>query len=337
VRAPEFWYPAEEGGALPAAARLLLPFAYLYDRIARLSAARGTPHRAAIPVICVGNLTAGGTGKTPVALAIAAALAARGQKPVFLTRGYGGLEKGPLLVDPARHSAGDVGDEPLLLARAGKTIVARDRAEGAKAALREGASAIIMDDGFQNPQLAKDLSLIVIDSEIGFGNGRVIPAGPLREPVAQGLARAQAVVLLGPGVPPAALAGFPRPVLRARFAPDAEAAQKLRGRTVLAFAGIGRPAKFFDSLTALGATLMGAEAFADHHPFSNVELEALKARAGSAPLVTTEKDYLRLRPDQRAGVTTLPVRVVFEEPAALEALLSGISARAKEAQDPGAR
>lgn len=337
MRAPDFWYPRPHDKAPPLAARLLAPFACLYDHVGRLRAQRVTPHRVSVPVVCIGNLTAGGTGKTPAALALAAALAARGLKPVFLTRGYGGLEKGPLLVDPARHSAGDVGDEPLLLARAHKTIVARDRARGAEAAIEAGATAIVMDDGFQNPMLAKDLSLIAIDSEIGFGNGRVIPAGPLREPVARGLARADAVVLLGPHAPPAGLAGFARPVLRARFQPDAETAQKLRGRMVLAFAGIGRPAKFFDSLSAVGVTLAGAVSFADHHPFSNAEVAALKARAGSALLVTTEKDYIRLRPDQRVGITTFPVRVVFEDEAQLGALLDRLSARAEQVPDRGAR
>jgi tetraacyldisaccharide 4'-kinase len=324
MRAPDFWYP-RSGRAFPLAATLLAPAAALYDLAVRIRADRVVPYRAAIPVICVGNLTAGGTGKTPVALALAEAFATQGLKPAFLTRGYGGCEAGPLAVDPARHSARDVGDEPLLLARAHPTIVSRNRPAGAEAACRLGAGLLIMDDGFQNPSLFKDLGLIVVDAATGFGNGHLIPAGPLREKVPRGLSRAAAVVLLGEGPAPSQLAGFHGAVLRARLVPDDEAAQKLRRQTVFAFAGIGRPQKFFDSLTALGARIGGAVPFPDHHPYSDAEISGLKARAKSLTLVTTEKDFLRLSPAQRGGIETLPVRAVFEDPASLNALLSPIT------------
>lgn len=324
MRAPDFWYPPP-GTGIPLAARLLMPAALLYERIGTMRVEAVTPYRAAVPVICVGNLTAGGTGKTPIALAIAARLAARGRSPVFLTRGYGGRERGPLAVDHERHSARDVGDEPLLLARAHPTVVARDRIEGANAACAMGAGTIVMDDGFQNPALAKDLSFIAIDAGLGFGNGLVIPAGPLRETVPHGLARADAVVLMDEGAPPAALSRFPRPVLRAGLEPDKRTYETLRGRKVVAFAGIGRPSKFFGELIAMGAEIVEAVPFPDHHPYSAAEIAALKERAGPTRLlITTEKDFVRLSPAQREGIGTLSVHAVFEDEAALDALLSRI-------------
>jgi tetraacyldisaccharide 4'-kinase len=317
MRPPDFWYPGT-GRAAPLPARLLAPLAYLYDRIAAARASTVIPYRAAVPVICVGNLTAGGTGKTPIALALAAALAARGVAPIFLSRGYGGRAEGPLAVDPARHNATEVGDEPLLLARAHPAVISRNRPAGADAACRLGAQAIIMDDGFQNPSLIKDLSFVVIDTAIGFGNGLVIPAGPLREPVSRGLARADAVVLLGDG--PSPLGAFAKPVLRARLNPD-----PITAETLLAFAGIGRPAKFFETLSALGAIPAETAPFPDHHAYSDAEITALKTRAAGRPLVTTEKDFMRLGPRQREGILSLPVTAVFDDETALATLLGKIT------------
>jgi tetraacyldisaccharide 4'-kinase len=322
MRPPDFWYPGV-GRATPLCARLLTPLASLYDRIATARASAVISYRAAVPVICVGNLTAGGTGKTPIALALASALAARGVAPVFLSRGYGGRAEGPLAVDPAHHDATEVGDEPLLLARAYPAILSRNRPAGADLACRLGAQAIIMDDGFQNPSLVKDLSFVVIDAATGFGNGLVIPAGPLREPVSRGLARTDAVVLLGDG--PSPLAGFAKPVLRARLKPDPATAETLRGQTIFAFAGIGRPAKFFETLSGLGATLAEAVSFPDHHSYSDNEIAALKARAAGRLLVTTEKDFVRLGAAQRAGILNLPVTAIFDDGAALATLLSKIT------------
>src|SRR5689334_9487873 len=222
MRAPEFW---RQRGAL---ARLLAPLGTLYGLSVAIKARLATPFDPGLPVICVGNLTAGGSGKTPIAIALAEMLRARGHRPYFLTRGYGGTERGPALASRG-HSAQVMGDEALLLARAAPTIVARDRAAGARLAKEKGASVLVMDDGHQNFSLRKSLSLVVVDAETGFGNGFQIPAGPLREPVAQGLARADAVILMGDGVPD--LGTFSGPVLRAHLHVDGEA---FAGKTVFA-------------------------------------------------------------------------------------------------------
>lgn len=329
MRTPGFWY----GGAgtpnrLPdrLLGVVLAPAGALYGLAGRLRMASAPPPaRAGVPVLCVGNLVAGGAGKTPVCLALAEALRARGIAAHFLTRGHGGRERGPLPVDPARHGAAAVGDEALLLAAQGPCWVARDRAAGARAAVAAGAPAVVMDDGFQNPGLHKDLSLVVVDGAVGFGNGRLVPAGPLREPVARGLARAGALVVLGEdrtGV--AGLAGS-LPVLHARLEP-AEAARDLAGRAVLAFAGIGRPEKFFTTLEGLGARIVGRVGFADHHPFRPDEIMELVDRAavlGALP-VTTAKDAVRLPAEARALVRVVPVRAVWREPGALDRLLEPI-------------
>jgi tetraacyldisaccharide 4'-kinase len=277
------------------------------------------PYRARAKVICVGNLTAGGSGKTPVALAITALLQAKGQKVFFLTRGYGGSETGPAEVKPGDR-AERVGDEALLLSQIAPTIVAHDRALGAALADAQGADVIVMDDGHQNFAVAKDLSLVVVDGESGFGNGRMIPAGPLRESVRQGLKRADAVIVMGRGNPD--LAGYQGPLLNARLAPVGDF---FRGTRLFAFAGIGRPEKFVATLKTTGALVMGTQFFADHHPFSPGEIAALRARADSAQLVTTEKDFVRLKERDRAGVTVLKVQARFDDPAALAALLDRVA------------
>ncbi len=316
MRAPDFW---PEDGALAA---LLAPLGAGYDLAGRLRRALVTSVAADIPVVCVGNLVAGGAGKTPVVLALVEALAARGAVHC-LSRGYGGSSPGPRRVDPARDSAAEVGDEALLLARSAPSWVARDRAAGARAAAAAGARVLVMDDGFQNPALAKDLSLVVVDGAYGFGNRRVMPAGPLRESPARGLARADAVVLLGRDERNlGAVLGRRLPVLGARLAPR-PGGERLAARRVLAFAGLGRPEKFFATLAELGAELAETRAFPDHHPYSATELRDLRQRAQAlgAILVTTEKDAVRLAPGQRDGIETLAVAVVWDDPAALQALL----------------
>jgi tetraacyldisaccharide 4'-kinase len=314
MRAPSFW--RHKG----AAALLLAPLGKLYGASVAFKAATARPYRTPMPVICVGNLTAGGSGKTPVAIAVGQMLAARGKKPVFLTRGYGGKERGSALVKD-HHSARLMGDEALMLARTAPTIVSSDRAIGAALAVNEKADVIVMDDGHQNFALAKDLSLVVIDGTAGFGNGMVLPAGPLREPVAQGLKRADAVVIMGEGNPD--LAGYGGPVLRAWLEPLPHA---LAGRKVLAFAGIGRPKKFFDTLTAVGALVADTESFADHYYYRPDDLAGLRARAKTtgAQLVTTEKDLVRIPPEQRKDITALAVRARFADEAALGRLLDGL-------------
>ncbi|MEO1193251.1 MAG: tetraacyldisaccharide 4'-kinase [Pseudomonadota bacterium] len=318
MRAPNFW---RRNGLVP---RLLSPVAALYAQAARRRIARGRPQRLPVPLICVGNLVAGGAGKTPVALAVAAALQDGGVTPVFLTRGYGGREAGPLVVQADQQSAEAVGDEPLLLARQAVTVMARDRPAGAALAIESGAQVIVMDDGFQNPSLAKDLSLLVVDAAYGFGNGRVMPAGPLREDLSAGLGRASGVVVLR-GAETAREVALPSglPRLDAALRP---ARSDLAGRRVLAFAGIGRPEKFFASLETLGAVLVERLAFADHHRYRADELSRLRQRAEAAgcTLITTEKDMARLPAPERFGIDTLPVSVVWDDPAQLEALLRPI-------------
>jgi len=325
MQAPDFW--SSDG----AAARLLAPLGIAYDLAGRLRFALARPVACGVPVICVGNLTAGGAGKTPVALALAKRLASSGRAVHFLTRGYGGRAAGPLRVDPARHDAAEVGDEALLLARAAPTWVARDRVAGARRATQAGAEILVMDDGFQNPALKKDLFFLVVDGETGFGNGRVMPAGPLRETLARGLSRADAVVLLGPDRQAIGqLVPEQLPVVRASLVPTG-AAEDLTGRRVLAFAGIGRPEKFFTTLTQLGAKLVETRAFADHHRFKPDELDAVLARAKAlaAIAVTTEKDATRLSTTYRQKVTVLPVEVAWQQADLLDRLLERLEAQLK--------
>nr|WP_247892658.1 tetraacyldisaccharide 4'-kinase [Azospirillum melinis] len=306
---------------------MLAPLGALYGLAGRRRIAGTVPRKVGVPVVCVGNLVAGGAGKTPVGLALIAALQVRGVAVHALTRGHGGREAGPLAVDPGCHTAADVGDEALLLAGATPCWVARDRLAGAERAVAAGAEAIVMDDGFQNPALHKDLSLIVADGAVGFGNGRLVPAGPLRERVAEGLARADALVILGEDRHGLAVLAGGRPVLAARLEPDPEAAARLAGRDVLAFAGIGRPEKFFATLEALGARIAERVPFADHHPYRPAEVVALIDRAatlGALP-VTTAKDAVRLPPELRAKIAVLPVSVRWADESALAALLTHVS------------
>lgn len=320
MRAPGFWWHA----APTPAARLLAPVAAVYGTLAARRMARAGA-AAPCPVVCIGNFTLGGAGKTPTALAVAALLRDLGRRPAFLSRGYGGRLPGPLRVDPARHGAGDVGDEPLLLARAAPAIVARDRVAGALACRAAGADVVVMDDGLQNPSLAKDLALAVVDGPVGLGNGRVFPVGPLRAPAEAQWRRIHAVLAIGDGAPgDRVLAEATRrglPALRGRLVPDPEAAAPLRGRPVLAFAGIGRPQKFFATLRDLGADLRETRAFPDHHAFTAAEVEALTAEAARRDLllVTTEKDRVRLPASM--PVATLPVVLALDAPESLADLL----------------
>jgi tetraacyldisaccharide 4'-kinase len=319
MKTPDFWYRPPG-----LAARLLTPAGRLYGLAGALRQRFATPQRAPVPVICIGNLVAGGAGKTPVALAVAETL---GTKAVhFLTRGYGGRESGPIRVEPERHDATAVGDEALLLAQARPTWVARDRIAGAMAAAEAGAKIIVMDDGFQNPHLDKTLSLLVVDGQSGFGNRHLVPAGPLREPVETGLSRADALVLIGEDRTHISDRYRTRlPILIGRLEPAAETAD-LKGRRVLAFAGIGRPAKFFATCEDLGARLVEGIAFPDHHPYREDEIMTLVERAAAADAipVTTVKDYVRLPAEARAMVRTVPVAVTWNDPTALARLLAPI-------------
>jgi tetraacyldisaccharide 4'-kinase len=328
MRAPEFWTRKTPRGR--ALAVLLSPFAGIYAARTRRAARRARPLRAQATVVCVGNLTAGGTGKTPLALRLGDMLKQRGRTVFFLTRGYGGRLAGPIRVEATLHGAAEVGDEALLLAGCAPTIVARDRAEGALMADRLGAEVVIMDDGFQNFTLTKDLSLLVVDGRTGFGNGHVIPAGPLRESVRDGLARADAVIVMGDGKPD--LHGFHGSVLHARIEPAAP--ESLRGREVVAFAGIGQPEKFFASLTQMGAVVKTTRSFSDHHIYRPRELRHLRraAKKRDALLVTTEKDLVRIPAAQRQGILPVPVEVRFAEPAAIETLLDSLAIKRELSQ-----
>jgi len=317
MRAPEFWDEKDYTAKLAVAA--LTPIGWIYAASVRWKAEHTKRHRANAKVICVGNLTAGGSGKTPIAIAIARALIERRKRVFVLTRGYGGKMRGPAVVDPAHDTFEETGDEALLLAGAAPVIVSRNRAAGAQLADDDRADVIVMDDGHQNFALAKDLSIVVIDAQSGFGNGRMLPAGPLREPVEAGLARADAVIMVGDGTPD--LKGFSGPVLRAWLVPvDAPG---VAGQRVLAFAGIGRPEKFFATLRALGADIVEERAYEDHHAYTASEFARLRARAKAlnASLVTTEKDFVRLTPAEREDVRFIPVRAAFDDLNALNALL----------------
>lgn len=320
MHAPEFWH--DDTGRL--APRLLAPLSAVFAAGARLRARATTPWRAPVPVICVGNLTVGGAGKTPTVLALADRLQAMGLRVGCLSRGYGGTLRGPVQVDPQQHTARAIGDEPLLLAEAAPTWVARDRKDGARDAVADGVDVLILDDGLQNRALVYDAALVVIDAGYGFGNGRLLPAGPLRETVDDGLKRAAAVVLIGDDRQGLAARLSARvPVLRAQLLPD-DAALRLAGRKVVAFAGIGRPAKFFDTLEQLGAQVVDRIAFADHHRYTVDEvmrvIEAAQ-HAGATP-VTTAKDFVRLPEDSRRMVTPVRVRLRFDDPGRLDTILA---------------
>jgi tetraacyldisaccharide 4'-kinase len=332
MREPAFWHRPRSLQSL-----VLSPLGALYGAItARRMMREGVD--AGIPVICVGNYHVGGAGKTPTVLALTRLLRELGETPVVLSRGYGGRLHGPVMVDPMRHVAADVGDEPLMMARDVPVAVARDRLEGVALAKSQGATVVLMDDGFQNPRLLKDASLIVIDSARGLGNGKVFPAGPLRAPLKAQLARTDALVLIGDGHAAgdvaAEIAKRNRPELRAHLKPDAAIVAQLIGKRVLAFAGIGDPERFFRSLRACGIEVVQARPFADHHMFSQGEIAALaaEAQAGQLTLVTTEKDFARLRGSEGVpdGIVPFAVQLEFDDPPKLRQLISDHLYKARE-------
>jgi tetraacyldisaccharide 4'-kinase len=335
MREPAFWYRPSSW-----ISRLLLPFGALYGLVAGQRLQREGID-AGIPVLCVGNYHVGGAGKTPTVLALAKVLRDLGETPVVLSRGYGGRLRGPIKVDPARHVADDVGDEPLMMAGSVAVVVARDRIAGVALARSQRASVILMDDGFQNPAIIKDASLIVIDASRGLGNACVFPAGPLRAPLKPQLARTDALIVIGEGIAAqgvaAAIAARGAPVLSAHLRPDDASVASLGGKRVLAFAGIGDPARFFRTLAASGIAVVARRVFADHHPFTKSEIESLLAEAKREALtpVTTEKDLARLRgaagvPSWAGDIVPFAVTLAFEDAAQWRKFVSGCLFRARE-------
>jgi tetraacyldisaccharide 4'-kinase len=341
---PSWWY----GGSDDIRQRALAPLGWLYGWIAERRYRRRQPYRSRLPVICVGNLTAGGTGKTPLSIFIARLLIANGERPVFLTRGYGGRTAGPAWVDEAPGAARLYGDEPLLLASVAPTLVARDRRAGIMA-IEQGSgepTVVVMDDGLQNPAVAKDLAIALVDGKRGIGNGEVIPAGPLRAPLDFQITLTDAVVVRDP--PPADAGrnvhgvlrrGFPGPVLAARVVARGDASW-IAARKLVAYAGIADPQRFYATLEKLGGDVVERVSFPDHHAFTGADADRLiaTAQARRAMLVTTEKDFVRLIGEETlAGLMqatrTLPVEMTFEErdlirlKSLIEAALQGTTRR----------
>lgn len=323
MQAPRFWFRPRTWQSA-----LLSPLGALYALGTARRLAKGQPVKLCTPVICVGNINAGGTGKTPTVIYLVQKLLELGHTPIVVSRGFGGSLQGPVVVDARSHSSADVGDEPLLLAAFCSVVVSKSRLEGAQRAEQQGASVILFDDGFQDPSVYKDLSLVVVDAKRGFGNGRCIPAGPLREPVQTGLSRADALITIGSEPEQtsfATQASIPR--FQGMLEPLQMGMDWAETR-VLAFAGIGHPAKFFTTLKSLGAEIIHAEALADHQPLTASLMARLSADAKrhNARLVTTEKDAVRLPQAFRQEVLTLPVRLQFANESGLIAKLQELKA-----------
>lgn len=322
MKAPQFWNKKDSK-----LAKLLGPLGFFYGWSVARRFKKAHPYQADIPVICVGNLSAGGTGKTPVCLALGSMLKRMNIPFYFLNHGYKSQQQG-ILVNPKRMTALETGDEAQLLATQAPTIVDKHRARGAQLAQKRGAKALIMDDGFQDPSLIKSLSFLVVNGRTGFGNGRLIPAGPLREPITKGLARADAVIIAGtddsntedlikklmPDIP----------VFHGRFEPDDETIKNLKGQDVLAFAGIGNPDKFFDMLTGVGIPVFKKMPFPDHYFYTRFDVEQLLAEAGDKPIVTTTKDFVKIPQDMRSRITVIDGQFTFDKPEEIETLLKGV-------------
>lgn len=327
MREPHFWTVQDKRSraSAPMIKLLMTPLSMIYRWAGQNRIAKATPEEVGLPVICIGNLTLGGAGKTPVTAAVRKHFVEKGVRAASLSRGYRGTLEGAHRVDVARHAFTETGDEPLMLAAAGEAWISKDRPAGAKAMKADGVQVIVMDDGHQNPSLKKYLSIVVIDASNPFGNGHIFPKGPLRERVVDGLSRADAVVLMGDGETPPALKDFKGTVLRARLAPLAPMPP---GRYI-AFAGIGRPERFFDSLQQQpGVELAESVPFPDHHAFTASDINYLMklSTERDARLVTTDKDFVRLPQDVKPKVLRASVEAKFEDPAAFSALLDRVAA-----------
>jgi tetraacyldisaccharide 4'-kinase len=319
LKTPHFW------GSKNWLSSLLLPFSYCYYSGYRLRCKYTRPVKLSAPVICIGNLTAGGAGKTPVALYIGQLLKNKNINAFFISRGYGGSQKTALLVDPKKHNALQVGDEPLLLARVLPTIVGKNRLEAAMLAITEGAELLVMDDGFQNPSIEKDLSFIVVDRRLSFGNERMLPAGPLREPVLYGIRRADALIIVNPAnFLPTALPDIPFLLARSQPKPSMLA---LGGKDILAFCGIATPGKFYKMLENSGARIVERISFPDHYHYTRKDLLFLRGQAkkqGNALLVTTSKDATRLPAESMQEIAVAEMELVFENPEKLSNMIEAV-------------
>jgi len=328
MQVPRFWNNPPDAPGWQA--RLLSPLGAYYARATARRLTQAPKHMPNVPVICIGNINAGGTGKTPTAIALTQHLQSKGLRVAVVSRGYGGSVTGPHDVDAYDDKAETVGDEPLLLAAFAETVVSKDRAAGVRHAEALGVDVILLDDGFQNPDVRPSLSLVVVDAQVGFGNGRCIPAGPLREPVSVGLARADLLLSIGKPVAQARFSDqwgvlFPCPQLKGALTPLATGMPWSTGR-YFAFAGIGRPEKFFATLEAEGATLVGREALSDHQPIKPALIQRLLSDAQrlGAQVVTTEKDAVRIPAAYRPRVLTLPVRLEVEDWAPFDAQFTAL-------------
>jgi len=322
--APDFW-KSEKGGTL---AVLLSPLGWVYGLVTKARLKIIKAWVSPVPVICVGNLVTGGAGKTPVVLDLAKRLKAKGRNVHFLSRGYGGYERGPIRVDPKIHDFSRVGDEPLLLAAQAPTWVSKERRSGCIAAVNAGADIIIMDDGFQNPSVAKDYSILVIDGCYGFGNKKLLPAGPLRETISGGLARAKTVVIIGEDRRNivSLVSTYGHTPLHADLIPD-PLPREIKGKSVVAFTGIGHPEKFFSTVSDLGYIMQESIPFSDHHSFNSADIHHLRdvAKKRKARLVCTEKDAQRLPIAFLSEVTIVPVTLKWSDHVVIETLLDKIN------------
>ncbi|NQU56654.1 MAG: tetraacyldisaccharide 4'-kinase [Rhodospirillales bacterium] len=323
MQAPDFWQHGKGG----LRAQLLAPLGWIYGFATKTKLATTKPWVSSVPILCVGNLVAGGAGKTPVALDLGKRLLAKGKTVHFLSRGYGGCEKGPLLVDSDVHDHARVGDEPLLLAGLAPTWISRERKPGCVAAAQAGADLIIMDDGFQNPYIAKNFSIIVVDGGFGFGNAKMIPAGPLREEISTGLARADSCVVIGEDTAGAydMISGCGLLPLSATLVAS-PLPKGISEAPVIAFAGIGRPEKFFNTVSEMGCRVVSTVPFPDHHAYNDADIASLReiAEKSGARLLTTQKDAQRLPASFIDDVMVVAVTLKWSDEATLETLLDKI-------------
>lgn len=334
MRAPSFWFrPRQNAGIIP---HILSPLSLIWSEITKRRLKKGSWTKVNVPIVCVGNINAGGTGKTPSVIALISILNRMEIRAHVISRGYGGSLEGPTKVDEKEHSAAEVGDEPLLIAPFAPCWVSKDRLLGVQAAVDAGAEVVILDDGFQNPSIHKDLNIVVVDAEVGFGNGYVIPAGPLREKLSDGLSRADVVLSIGNSNAQAAFS---------KEWPETNDITNWQGEIaplntgmdwsemrVLAFAGIGRPQKFFDTLVSVGAHVVATHSFGDHEPYGDAILQRLlkEAKSQNAQLITTEKDMVRIPPRFRREVMPFPVRLSLNSEESVETILRDLLSAASK-------